>query len=338
MDKVAALSNEQRRELFDATAGAMGIHPAVAEKDFWVCWVLKKLFASPQLQGQLVFKGGTSLSKVFKLIQRFSEDIDLVLNWELLGYGKGGQDPWAAQPSGTRQDAFNREFNRRAAVYMKDVLLPQLTALFAVVPGIEPILSDDDPNTIDVRYPAAFKLAALRPQVKLEIGPLASWVPTARYTIQPFAAEHFGQVFADPACPVVAIKAERTFWEKATILHQQAHRVTVMPANYSRHYYDLHQLAGSPVKAVALADLKLLADVVAFKQRFYPSAWAKYEDARPGTFRLLPPEARGGELEADYRQMQEMIFGKAPAWTDILASLKNLEAEINTLIKPGAAS
>lgn len=88
MDKVAALTDAQRSELFEATAGAMGIHPAVAEKDFWVCWVLKKLFASPELKDKLVFKVGTSLSKVFKLIDRFSEDIDLVLNWELLGYGR----------------------------------------------------------------------------------------------------------------------------------------------------------------------------------------------------------------------------------------------------------
>jgi len=95
MNQVAALTNKQREELFSETAIARGIHPAIIEKDFWVCWVLKKLFASEQLAGQLVFKGGTSLSKVHRLIDRFSKDIDLVLNWKLLGYGKDGQDPWA---------------------------------------------------------------------------------------------------------------------------------------------------------------------------------------------------------------------------------------------------
>lgn len=77
------------------------MNPAIIEKDFWVCWVLKKLFASNQLADQLVFKGGTSLSKVLQLIDRFPEDIDLVLNWQLLGYEKDGQDPWEAQPSNT---------------------------------------------------------------------------------------------------------------------------------------------------------------------------------------------------------------------------------------------
>lgn len=98
MDNVALLSDQERRELFEQTAQLMGVHPAIAEKDFWVCWVLKKLFES-ELKSKLVFKGGTSLSKVYGLINRFSEDIDLVLNWELLGYEKDGLDPWTKQPS-----------------------------------------------------------------------------------------------------------------------------------------------------------------------------------------------------------------------------------------------
>jgi len=103
MDKVAGLSASDRRDLFSASAEAKGIPPAIIEKDFWVCWVLKYLFTSPQLGRHLVFKGGTSLSKVFGLIARFSEDIDLVLNWELLGYGVEGMNPWVSQPSKTRR-------------------------------------------------------------------------------------------------------------------------------------------------------------------------------------------------------------------------------------------
>ena len=93
MDSVANLSPQQRAELFEQTASRRGFHPAIAEKDFWVCWVLKKLFESEELATNLVFKGGTSLSKVYGLIDRFSEDIDLVLNWELLGFSNSGNDP-----------------------------------------------------------------------------------------------------------------------------------------------------------------------------------------------------------------------------------------------------
>jgi predicted nucleotidyltransferase component of viral defense system len=107
MDKVASLSDVQRSELFEETARERGILPAIIEKDFWVCWVLKKLFAADQLANNLVFKGGTSLSKVYGLIHRFSEDIDLVLNWELLGYGRAASDAWEEMASNTKQNQFN---------------------------------------------------------------------------------------------------------------------------------------------------------------------------------------------------------------------------------------
>lgn len=100
----------------------------------------------------------------------------------------------------------------------------------------------------------------MRPEVRLEIGPLASWVPSDRHTIQPYAAQAYPGAFDDSACPVVAISAERTFWEKATILHQQAHRAGTMPPRYSRHYYDMYKLAHSAVKAAALRDQALLRD------------------------------------------------------------------------------
>ena len=145
---------------------------------------------------------------------------------------------------------------------------------------------------MNVAYPAAFSEDYLRPEVRLEIGPLASWDPSDRHVIQPYAADSFPEVFEEPDCPVVAIAAERTFWEKATILHQEAHREGATPSRYSRHYYDTYKLATSPVRQVALKDVGLLQQVVEFKQRFYPCGWARFEDARPGTFRLMPNVAR----------------------------------------------
>jgi hypothetical protein len=128
----------------------------------------------------------------------------------------------------------------------------------------------------------------------------------------------------------VAIAAERTFWEKATILHKEAHRKTQIPQRHSRHYYDLYKLAVSRVRAAALADPKLLQDVVAFKQRFYPSAWARYDLAVPGSLKLLPATfSQVKELAQDYEDMQVMLFGEPPEFRDILDELKHLEAEIN---------
>ena len=331
MDRIANLDERSRMELFSQTAANRGFHPAIAEKDFWVCWVLMKLFESSDLANQLVFKGGTSLSKVHRLIDRFSEDIDLVLNWELLGYGKHGDDPGQSHPTKTQLDKFNARFNEKAAAYINDVLLGTINQLIRTCASVRASVLPSDPLVIVIQYPASFDLSAIRPEVKLEIGPLASWVPSAKHTVRPYAAEEFPKLFDKPDCEVVAISAERTFWEKATILHQQAHRTTIMPAGYSRHYYDLAMLANSPVRATALADLQLLRDVVEFKERFYRSPWARYDLAKPGTFRLIPTPDREKELVQDYRDMRPMFFKRPPDWLTVIEGLMRLEAEINVL-------
>jgi hypothetical protein len=276
MDKVAALNLENRRQLFQETGAQRGMSPAVIEKDFWVCWTLKHIFSDPHLQKHIVFKGGTSLSKVFGLIERFSEDIDLILDWRLLGYGPGQQDPYQNQSSHTQQDRFNAEFNQKAARYIADTLCPQFDQQFRQCSEVRAVMDSVQPQIINIQYPAAFSQDYLRPEVQLEIGPLASFVPRSSYTIRPYAAENFPAIFESPTCCVVAIKAERTFWEKATLLHQQAYRQNAIPPRYSRHYYDMYQLAKSAVKGNALSDLKLLNDVVAFKNRFYRCLWAHY--------------------------------------------------------------
>src|SRR6266849_9068811 len=107
MDKVANLQPDQRRDLFRESAARRGMSPAIVEKDFWVCWVLKKLFTDAYLKDRMVFKGGTTLSKVFKLIDRFSEDIDLVLDWRLLGFSSGIEDPGQVSLSKSKQDRLN---------------------------------------------------------------------------------------------------------------------------------------------------------------------------------------------------------------------------------------
>ena len=217
MDKIATGSTTDRRDLFGESASRLGMNPAIVEKDFWVCWILKRLFAEPTLKDQMVFKGGTSLSKVFGLIDRFSEDIDLILDWRLLGYGHAeGNDPYRTVQSKTKRSRYNQEMNAKAAEYIRGTLLGQLNRLLALVPNIAASIDESDPHTVNVRYPAAFTASYIRPEVRLEIGPLASWVPSHARTIQPYAATSFPRAFAESDCAVVAIDAERTFWEKAT--------------------------------------------------------------------------------------------------------------------------
>ena len=130
---------------------------------------------------------------------------------------------------------------------------------------------------------------------------------------------------------VKVIKAERTFWEKATILHHEAHRPdgNPQPSRYSRHYYDLAKMSQSPVKKKALEDPELLARVVAFKQRFYPRGWARYDLAKPGTMVLVPKSHMLASVRSDYRAMENMIFGEMPDFEEILAVVQALQEEIN---------
>jgi hypothetical protein len=271
-----------------------------------------------------MFKGGTSLSKTYGLIERFSEDIDLILDWRVLS----GDDP-QAERSRNKQNQFNAEIERQALGFIAGPLLAGVSA--AVGDICQCTIGADDGHVIEVRYPAAFPDGYLRPELRLEIGPLAAWLPHEPRQVSCYAAIVFPQLFDQLEFPVRVICAERTFWEKATILHHEAHRPaeSPLPARYSRHYYDLARMADSPVKAPALADLDLLSDVVAFKQRFYPRGWARYDLAVPGTLRLVPDAHVLKALEADYRAMAHMIFGATPSFDDIVARLRALEAEIN---------
>lgn len=329
MNKIALLSPEERAELMRETAELMQLSPSAIEKDFWVVWVLSRLFESDLLADKILFKGGTSLSKVFGLIKRFSEDIDLILDWNEVV----AEDPNLAQ-SNTRQDRFNKAVSELSRHYIEQTFLPEVQRLLEGVCNAE--IEEGAPDVINIKYPSSFDSGYLRPELRLEIGPIALWRPNARYEIRSYAAEVFPDLFDHPVCHVNAIKAERTFWEKATILHAEAFHPEskLLLPRYSRHYYDLAMMADdAPTKTEALGDLKLLHEVARFKAKFYPLSWAHYNLAKPGTFKLLPPAHNLKSLEDDYKQMQVMFFGEVPAFGRLIEKLQSLEDEINELGK-----
>lgn len=326
MNKIALLPTQERNELFRETARIMHTTEAIVEKDFWVVWTLDKIFANVHLGKILKFKGGTSLSKVYDLIGRFSEDIDLILDWREVIPG----DPYEERTK-NKQNEFNESTNEAAQIYIREALLPAISKL--VAPICTCTIDVSDPHSINITYPSAFRDSYLRPQILLEIGPLASWTPSDVFEINSFAAQKFPRVFKQPSCRVDTILAERTFWEKATILHQEANRTEdkPLPSRHARHYYDLAMMARSGVKERAFVRQDLLEAVVEFKQRFYPSGWAKYEEAKVGTLKLLPPEFRYDELRKDYTAMQNMIFEKNLSFEEMFETLEVLEREINSL-------
>ncbi len=252
MRDFACRPERERGEVFRAAAQAMRVHEAIVEKDFWVCWVLDYLFHDSPWHAQMAFKGGTSLSKAFAAIERFSEDIDLILDWRVLGCSK--QEAWADR-SATQQDIWNKAANQRATQYLQSEFAGKLQQDLSARAGMPVGISTEGQDVL-VHYPRAFSLMAIQPQIRLEIGPLAAWVPNEEKAISPYAAAHFPHVFRVPQTMVRTIAAARTFWEKATILHQEAHRPPgkAKPLRQSRHYYDLFRLSRTPICQHALTD------------------------------------------------------------------------------------
>ena len=315
MIEIAKLSADDRRELFHNTAAKIGLNDAIIEKDFWVCLTLDYLFHRSPWKEAVTFKGGTSLSKGYHLISRFSEDIDLILDWRVLGYRI--DEPWEKR-SNTKQDAFNKEANRRAEIFLSEDFCPRMQKDLSVELGTSANLyiDEEDPQTVIFAYPNLFTDTSTLQVIRLEIGALAAWTPADMVDITPYTAEQYPQLFKQRTVSVLTVAPERTFWEKATILHHEANRPEhlLMPQRYSRHYYDLYCMATSPVKEKAFVHLDLLQKVVNFKMKFYPRAWAKYPEAVPATLKLLPPSYRLDALWTDYTAMQNMLYGEIPSF------------------------
>lgn len=327
MYKITRFSADERHELFSETAARRGQSPGIIEKDFWVCWVLGLLFGDSEISQQIKFKGGTSLSKVYHLIERFSEDVDLLLDASLFSDIQLMDESRSAG----QQSKINKRLRQASRDYLTDTFVPRLNVLLDGVCTAS--IADASFNEIRVDYPRSFDEQSILPYIVLEIGPMGAMTPSGRFTIQPYAAEEFPKQFKTPQVAVECILAERTFWEKITILHTNAHRTAhkPIPARHSRHYYDIYQMMSDKVKDRALTDTPLMQSVTAFKRQVYPQGWASDELAAPGTFKLVPIDAIRKDLEADYKEMEQMFFGSAPSFGDVMSQIAQLEAEVNKI-------
>lgn len=193
-------------------------------------------------------------------------------------------------------------------------------------------IDEVDQQTINFAYPQIFEDTAILKVIRMEIGALAAWTPTKDRAIISYAAEKYPHIFEAPSTNVLTVAAERTFWEKITILHKEAFRTNGnFPERYSRHYYDLYCMSNTEVKTNAFSDKGLLERVTAFKTRFYPANSARYDLAKIGSIRLMPPEECMSSLEDDYDHMQNMIYGHKPIFSEIMDTIKALEEKINQL-------
>ena len=333
-DPYLSLTAQERLELLDEASQQRGLAPAILEKDYWVCKTLDALFALPELGSHLVFKGGTSLSKVYGLIDRFSEDVDVSFHREFLGFGED-HDPEVA----TGKELVRRieALQRACQDCIRERLLPSLqeslTSLLGGTEGWSLEIDPQDAQTLLFHFPQAGGpgLAYIAPAVRIELGARSDHWPSEDHPIRSYLGETFDLPMGNAT--VRSLAAERTFWEKATLLHAEAHRAAdkPMPARYARHYHDLARMAAAPVAECALADATLRERVVAHKTVYFRSGWARYDLALPATFRLLPPESRFTELEADHHAMVPMFFSPPPPIAEVLGVLTALETRIRSL-------
>lgn len=345
MNSIALLSIGDRRELFVEAAARRGIGaPVIIEKDFWVCWVLSRLFSGTgHAWPAMIFKGGTSLSKAYGVIERFSEDIDLSINRETFGFI---DDDELRHLSGKKRDSALDELSQRAASFVMGELLDKLTRDFSsVLTDIEGAWTLHSPENLSMHtslqlvfeYPKSLDSSAygiddyIRPSVLLEFGARSDPWPHESRLIRPYAADVFPEQFPTAECIVDTLGIERTFWEKATILHAEYHRPTdrPLPGRHSRHYYDMAMLSQSAYGDEATARSDLREAVVSHKSLFFKTPWARYDLAQAPTFKLVPPPERIELLRGDYRRTSEMFFGEAPELNQILATLGRLENQIN---------
>ncbi|MGO9243328.1 MAG: nucleotidyl transferase AbiEii/AbiGii toxin family protein [Verrucomicrobiia bacterium] len=339
MDDFARLPPTDRASVFGEAANQMGIAEQFVAKDFWVCWTLDKLFALPETGSHLIFKGGTSLSKVFGIIERFSEDIDVSLSREWLGFG-GENDPERA-PSGKKEQERLQALSDACAVKIREVLVRELERSFQAVLGVAGNawrleIDAADPQTVRFYYPghpdSVSAGVVILPYVKIELGARSDDWPAETKPVTSYAAERVPNPFKRPACEVRVLSMERTFWEKATLLHAEYHRPkdSKLPRRLSRHLYDVARYVTTGAVEAALKRGDLCERVVEHKSIFFRSGWAHYEAAKPGGFRLVPPDWRQAEWRRDYEQMRDMIFGETPSFDSILQVLDGLEERINT--------
>ncbi len=339
MDDFARLPSNERQLYFEQAAAQLGMSAQVVEKDFWVCWGLKRLFSLDEFREHLTLKGGTTLSKVYQIIERFSEDVDVAIKREFLGFG-GDNEPEKGG-SGKEQQRRITRLKKACQAAVMDRLQPQLCEAVTAALGddtgwsLSLDLTDLDQQSLLFQYPPAIK-GNLSPyfasSVKIEFGARSDHFPAEIAAVTPYLSDVIPEGLSNAQARVRVLTATRTFWEKVTILHMLHHQPEdkKIALRMSRHYYDVFCLSQSPVLKQALDAMDLLDRVTAFKGVFFKAGWARYNEARPGTLRLIPGERVASELRQDYLSMQPMFFEEPPSFDTILDELRKLEVCINS--------
>ncbi|MDR1305340.1 MAG: nucleotidyl transferase AbiEii/AbiGii toxin family protein [Verrucomicrobiales bacterium] len=336
MERYLQLSQDEQRLLCEQAQAKLGFPPATVEKDFWVCWTLRELFNLPVWGKELTFKGGTSLSKAWKLIRRFSEDIDIIISREFLGFS-GAQSPEKTlSAKKTRERLTN--LKETCGQRIREALLPllrqslanQLSGYSNWSLAMAPISEDADQQTILFHYPTALPNATayIRPAVKIELGARSDHEPSQSAGICSYVQEIFPDLLGADTFAIQTLSPERTFLEKAMLLHEETYRPAGKKRRprMARHYYDLWSLIKAGIGAKAAADDELFDFIVEHRKVFFKWSWMDYGTLKPSSIRLCPPATQIQAWRHDYQIMRpEMFYGEVPTFDEIMATVKEFE-------------
>ena len=324
-----SLSYTDRADLFQAAATETGLPAYVVEKDYYVTLVLKLLFGQlkpaclEQTATPFMFKGGTTLSKVFGCIDRMSEDIDLSLDMKLLGHPAPDM-----RESGAKLAARLKRLDAATTETVANVLKPFLDKCFKEYDEEFPVKVLETGKDLEIQYPRIFRGGGyIQQRVLLECGGKAGLEPSATHMISPIALSRL-DITADD-CLVDVLGCDRTFFEKITALHEINHRgVEALGERQSRHIYDVVSIHKSNPKFIE--DTKLLAQVVKHKQKYFRRGASKWSEAVPGSLFLIPEGAVAESLKRDWNMMGDMFPGDLPwAFNEMIQELKKIEEALN---------
>jgi len=342
MQELLKATREERAKYFhEATARSENIkNVIIIEKDFWACWVLDQIFSNPTLSPHVTFKGGTSLSKCYNFIDRFSEDIDLTLSKQYIDI-TADNDPATAMSTnqrGNRLEALTKKVKNKITNNVKPLLIEEfrknITTYFDDTEW-QLETDEEDEQSLIFHYPTCFEKKPdgyIQSSIKLEFGARGDINPCETKSVDTYAQQLLPELFDSPTeIKVTALTAKRTYWEKITLLHAEYHRdpKKPLPGRLFRHYYDIVMLDKNNLTYAALQDTTLLNDVVRNKVIYFPSKWANYDEANIGTLRIYPNEVFIEQLKQDHKNMTEMFFGNAPDFNDTLSAIQNIERVIN---------
>lgn len=337
MNKVAikewlTYSDQTKKNIFSETAKAIGLPDAAVEKDWWVVRTLELVFDS-SIAAHTVFKGGTSLSKAWNLIDRFSEDIDLALDRRFLAIDKTDAEMKRPDISKLRKKSFK---------FISENYYPEITEKFKTA-GFEVRIQlgdykaeDQDPLTIEIYYPSVTDpIAYLQPRVLIEVGSRSLMEPLTPRSFSSFVGEHFkGRKFADLPITVPTVNPERTFLEKIFLLHEEHQRLPdkMKIERKSRHLYDLEKLLDTEYASQAFKDENLYNTIVEHRAKLNKIGRVDYSKHSHDKINPIPPDEIIALWEKDYVEMQQsMFYNPSLPFNKLIDRIKELKARINKL-------